>query len=464
MPRGVLQEPVSVSTLDDQMFTMRFDPPLAGGEVGIRWNVQAADAHPINGAFSFTVTAPLPSTAPPSTIPEASAPVTNVSGGDADVTSTDVATTEVATTEVATGVSATDPPSTAGSAVVGGDVDAEGAAATTVSLEEFLAVDDAAPGETTTRIGRMLGLVGVVLALGAIAFGRVALRGSHDEIRRFLTGIGMVSALLVLGAVVEYVGVVRLADESLGTAWTTSPGFATVLRMVGGLALIAGLVISLRSDEVRDRRSTRSLSASVIDDPAIIEPSVDVGDRSRWAPARSVWPIGVGAVAILASFLFDGHTVTEGFRPLHAVVNVVHVAAGSVWVGGVVSLCAVAWMRHRAGRPAGVAELAIRFSRIATLALGAVVVAGAVMAFIVLDSFGDLTGTEWGQTLLLKTAAVAVAIVLGGYNHLRLVPALDAEPSAEQLGARLRATITAEVIILVFVVVVTASLVAAATV
>ncbi len=66
---GVLQEPVSVSTVDDQVFTVRFDPPLAGGQVGIRWSVQAADSHPIEGAFSFTVTAPLPTTTPATTTP-----------------------------------------------------------------------------------------------------------------------------------------------------------------------------------------------------------------------------------------------------------------------------------------------------------------------------------------------------------------------------------------------------------
>ena len=48
---GVVQEPVSVSTLDDQVFTIRFDPPLAGGDVGIRWNVQAVDSHPIEGGI-----------------------------------------------------------------------------------------------------------------------------------------------------------------------------------------------------------------------------------------------------------------------------------------------------------------------------------------------------------------------------------------------------------------------------
>ena len=84
------------------------------------------------------------------------------------------------------------------------------------------------------------------------------------------------------------------------------------------------------------------------------------------------------------------------------------------------------------------------------------------MAFLVLDSLGELTGTSWGQILLLKTAAVGIAMIGGAYNHFRLLPALEADPESPELLAELRSTITAEAIVLVFVVTVTAWLVAAA--
>jgi copper transport protein len=167
-------------------------------------------------------------------------------------------------------------------------------------------------------------------------------------------------------------------------------------------------------------------------------------------------------VLIIASFWFDGHTTSKGFRPLHALVNSVHVAAGAVWVGGVVLLAAVVWSRHRTGQPMRALELVVRFSTVATIALAAVVGAGGVMAFLVLDSFGELTGTPWGQILLLKTAAVGLAIVAGAYNHFRLLPALEADPDSPELLAELRSTVTAEAIMLVFVVTVTAWLVSAA--
>ena len=73
-PDGILQSPSSVETDDGQIFVARFDPPLAGGEIGFRWVFRSADAHRIEGAFTFTVTAPAV-TAPAVTGPAVTAPV-----------------------------------------------------------------------------------------------------------------------------------------------------------------------------------------------------------------------------------------------------------------------------------------------------------------------------------------------------------------------------------------------------
>ena len=281
------------------------------------------------------------------------------------------------------------------------------------------------------------------------------MRGRRDEIRRVIAAVRVLGVVVAVGAAVEYVGVSRIGGEALGSGWSTGPGFATVLRIVGGVGLAAGLGGSITS--------TRSLSAAVVDGldsrprPQRVEAS-----SARWrgdARSRSAF---AGIALIIASFWFDGHTVSKGFRPLHALVNSLHVVAGSVWVGGVVTMAAIVWLRHRSGEPMRVVDMVLRFSRVATVALISVVAAGAIMAFLVLDSFGDLTGTSWGQILLLKSAAVALAALGGAYNHFRLLPALEADPESPTLLGELRSTVTAEAICLVFVVVVTAWLVASA--
>lgn len=390
-PDGVVQVAASFVTVDDKIFSITFDPPLAGGRVGIRWNVQAADAHPIEGAFSFTVAAPAPV-----------APVAPVTP-----------TTSVASETVA--VEASEVPPAA------------------QTLEEFLTVDNSKPGQTTATVGRLVGFVGVTLGLGAFAFVATALRGRRGEVRRAVSAVRVLGAVIVVGAAIEYVGVSRVGTESLASGWSTAPGFATVLRILGGIGLVVG-----------------------------IGGTITRGAVQRWTSNARSWPALASVVLIIASFWFDGHTVSKGFRPLHALVNSVHVAAGAVWVGGVVAIAVVVWSRYQSHEPMRVVELVVRFSKIATIALASVVVAGGVMAFLVLDSFGELTGTPWGKILLLKTAAVGLAMTGGAYNHFRLLPSLEADPESPELLTDLRNTVTAEAIMLVFVVAVTAWLVAAA--
>ena len=433
-PSGVVQAAASFVTVDDKIFSITFDPPLAGGQVGIRWNVQAADAHPIEGAFSFTVNAPAPvaSVAPTTSVAPEAVPV------------------EVADTVAPAVVS-----------------DASEVPPTAQTLDEFLAVDNSKPGQSTATVGRLVGFLGVTLGLGAFAFVATALRGRREEVRRVVSAIRVLGVVVVVGAAIEYVGVSRVGTESLASGWSTAPGFATVLRIIGGIGLVVGIGGTITRGKVQRlmRRPSvvRSLSSAVLDGVQTSPTGDEVGDPIvRWTPNARSWPALASIVVIIASFWFDGHTVSKGFRPLHALVNSVHVAAGAVWVGGVVAMAAVVWSRYQSHEPMRVVELVVRFSKIATIALASVVVAGGIMAFLVLDSFGELTGTPWGKILLLKTAAVGLAMIGGAYNHFRLLPSLEADPESPELLTDLRNTITAEAIMLVFVVTVTAWLVAAA--
>ena len=423
-PTGELREPTSVTTTDDKTFTLLFDPALSGGQIGVRWSVRAGDSHPINGSFSFTA------------------------GADAGVTSSTLPDG-----------AATSEDSSIAAGEMAGMNEAAGAGGTT-EMAEFLRVDATQPGETTARLGRIVTMLSVVIALGGAVFAAAVLRGPADDIRWLLNGVRAGGVGLAVGASLEYVGVARMTGEALSSSWSSSAGAATVLRIIAGIAIAAGIATTT----VTVRRRARALSSAVNTAPEITarptEPATD--EIRRWAPDRGSGLAAVGVIAAVMSFWFDGHTVTEGFRPLHTLANSVHVIAGSVWAGGVIVMAAIMWRRRRHHRTSGALELVLRFSSIAAVALGAVVVAGLVMAVSILDSFADLTGTQWGQTLLLKSGAAAVAMVFGAVNHFRLIPALDADPDNPELRTLARSTVTGEAIVMVFVVAATASLVAAA--
>lgn len=459
-PQGELQDPSDVVVLDGTTFVLSFDPPLAGGVAGVRWSVQAPDGHVIEGAISFTVEAPASTTAPPTTAvpttPATTAPPSTPAPATTDQTAVPAVDTTVApTTQPEVEVTTTEPAAVE-AAPVTGDGD-DGSASPT--LAEFLDTDDAPPGEATAAIGRLISFPAVVIGLGVMAFAASTLRGRRTEVAATLLAVRVLGAVIAVGAVVEYLGVRELASESFGSTWRTEPGFAVALRVIGGVLLAVGVVATVS-------RTARPLSAAVVEGRAADElasgPAASP-DLVRWTPDRRSFGALVGTVAIVMSFWFDGHTVTRGPRVVHALVDSVHVVAASIWVGGVVVLAVLAWVRHRRNDRGGIARLAVRFSSWATISLVAVATAGAVMAVFVLDSFSDLTGTEWGRLMMIKTAAVAIAAGAGAYNHFALVPHLAADPGDAETARRLRSVLTAEAVVLCAVAVVTAFLVAAAT-
>ena len=185
------------------------------------------------------------------------------------------------------------------------------------------------------------------------------------------------------------------------------------------------------------------------------------GDHA-WLPTVNSAGAMFGAVAVVAAHLFDGHTVTKGDRVFTGVADVVHVAGGAVWAGGVLMLSSVLWRRHRQGREMRAFQLAIRFSVVATMALVAVGVAGLALTVIILDSPGELWSTPWGRLLMFKTLVVAGAATAGGYNHKVLIPQMNLSPDDPALAAHFRTIVTGEAAALVAVLVVTAFLMGAA--
>ena len=460
---GQLRRPSSVTTADSKTFTLSFDPALSGGLIGVRWSVRAGDSHPIEGSFSFTAGGAPPTT--PTTSPPASDPPAVTSAPANTPTPDNTSIPETDTTSAPTTTQTTET-----SAVLTDTSDQDGAApgptSEPIDMASFLQVDETRPGETTAGVGRVVTLLSTVFVLGGAAFAFAALRAPAAEIRWLLRWVKIAGIALAVGAAIEYLGVARIADDSLWSAWTSSAGAAPMMRLVAGIAVAVGLAATTVA--VR-RPMPRPLSAAVDIDPgaarrqsATAPGPGEVDEIARWVPDRRSALGVLGGALVVVSFWFDGHTVTEGFRLLHAAANSVHVVAGSIWAGGVIAMAAILWRRHRQHRPGGALDLVLRFSSIAAAALGAVVVAGVVMAVLIADSFSDITGTEWGQTLLLKTAGALVAMAFGAWNHFRLLPSLEARPDDAALRRTARSTVTAEAIVLVFVVIVTASLVAAA--
>lgn len=125
--------------------------------------------------------------------------------------------------------------------------------------------------------------------------------------------------------------------------------------------------------------------------------------------------VTAGAMGI---HVLAGHAAgASSIRWLNLAAQWLHLLAVGVWIGG------IAWLLAGLRGAAAKAAAAVRFSRVATVALAAVAVTGLERALNEVGSWHRLVSTGFGRTLAVKVGLVAVLLGLGTVNHFRLVPA-----------------------------------------
>ncbi len=438
-PDGELLSPEVAIGDEQREFTLLFDPPLVGGEVGVRWSVRAGDAHPIEGAFSFTTTAAAASIQPPAQPePESESDTTpNIEPSDANIAAPEPPMLEPADANIAApepsmpASSMSESAVEAGGGEVGGSSSIVGDEVAPVpaesALDDFLRVKGEDPwAERFGFVARLLSLSASLLAIGVVLFVRLHSPNALTATSLFVRLVAVASVAILVGGVLE-AAALRMSLGTLSDALSGSHAVAIGLRLAGAALLLAAVV------------------------PRISQ------HRSRGVGGW-IGPI-VGAGLLAASFIFDGHTVTKGNRIATAVADLVHVIGGSIWLGGLVCLVALSRSARPCSDPNEFAALVLRFSVTAAAALGAAGLAGLILTVTVLDTFSDLWATAWGRLLIAKVLVVGLAIVTGAYNHWVLVPKLQSDGGAAAIS--LKRTMTIEVAALAAAVAVTAALVGA---
>src|SRR5207249_422632 len=98
----------------------------------------------------------------------------------------------------------------------------------------------------------------------------------------------------------------------------------------------------------------------------------------------------VAALLLLPGPSIAGHALDRGRSPIEVVDDVVHVAAASVWLGGLLAL----GLALRAGGDRG--PLMRRFSGIAVISVAVLALTGVVRALAELDTVSQLWTTGYG--------------------------------------------------------------------
>lgn len=149
------------------------------------------------------------------------------------------------------------------------------------------------------------------------------------------------------------------------------------------------------------------------------------GVQKYWAALMLV------AIAVLAfTRSATGHAADAGDFTVPEIVDWLHLLVISLWAGGVAAAALSVFPVGPAhgGNLAPMAGFARRLSRLATVALVAVILTGSYQAWDRLQHTADLWQTDYGRHLLLKLALVLAMISLGAANRFFHLPGLIAGP------------------------------------
>ena len=263
-----------------------------------------------------------------------------------------------------------------------------------------------------------LEFVSLLLPIGAVGFRYTSLRGTltaagdvvHEDAARRAAWVGLLGSL---------VGVFLLLRDLPGLA---ARQHTTVTALVTGKLQPAAQVILL--------------ALAVI------------GFVLASARGRIGWPLAAAGV-ILGQLrgLLGGQ--------LLRLVNPLHVLFAGLWIGTLFVMVVAglgAVLRDERARPrrgALVADMVNRFSPLALVSGGMVVLFGVITAWRHLHRLAALWTTPYGYALMAKLAVVAVVFALGAWNWRRQRPLLGSEDAAHAIRRSARAELGAAALVLI---------------
>lgn len=184
----------------------------------------------------------------------------------------------------------------------------------------------------------------------------------------------------------------------------------------------------------------------------------DRPDRARRSVAELIASVGglLAAAAVLIVPGAAGHAAQTSPRGLTLLFDWLHLASGSVWLGGLVGLLVLWWT---VPSPTRVPALSVLVPRFSNVALGSVVVVAATgvgEAVVHMPAVNALWETGYGEAILVKAGLLGLAMLIASGNLLRSRPRLIAAQRTPELGqpaARLlRGLVSGEVVVVIAVV------------
>jgi copper transport protein len=295
---------------------------------------------------------------------------------------------------------------------------------------------------------RALILAGAILLLGGALFivgvANPTISDDHagharlaPHLRERFGAIGSAAAIIVLLALLLDLVAQIMSINSSGflealnssdLAWTlltsTRYGLAWFLKFFAALALL-GIMLFVW-------RRPRDLHARPRFGPASWDLAVAAGSLLILGQSLSSHAAAVHVAQTVQTDGTAGHSSTPHALglPIPVLADWVHLAAASLWAGGLLSMALVLFPAFRAAsytpdeRREFLGRAVPRFSRLAVLGVVVLAATGTYSTILHSADLGVILSTQYGWVLALKVLAFVVLLSIGAINLLRLSPAL----------------------------------------
>lgn len=263
-----------------------------------------------------------------------------------------------------------------------------------------------------------------------------------------LAAVGGVLFVLVVAN-----GRTSLAEEGIrtagGFAWVGLASAVAIVPLQGGLLLGAPLADLFGAGLWRAGYSTPTGTMAVV--AAFGLAAIGLARSLAGEASRRV-AAAIGAMAAILSLTLAGHAATADPAWFTAPVIALHATGAAFWLGSLPGLLA-ALRRLDLREASGVVD---RFSRVAIVAVGLLVLMGLGIAFIQIETLEGLDSTRYGRLFLGKIGVVAVLLAVAVLNKAVHSDALRA--GDRQARDRLARNIRIEIGLIAAVLVLTAAL------
>jgi copper transport protein len=233
----------------------------------------------------------------------------------------------------------------------------------------------------------------------------------------FLSLLVLIGGLLFLlvvwpdGALDDRMRPTLRAAAAVG-AVTTALGMGMEGADIAGLGLSHALSVGTALDTLDGSYGVAAVARLVLLAVLAALAAVATPERVRRAPWQGA--VLAASAGTLLTLSLSGHARTGRWLALALPLDLVHLGAVALWIGGLLVLTLVVLPRDEEG---STAPLVARFSRLAFAAVVAIVATGVVQGYRQLGSIDALRTTGYGRLLVIKTVVVAVVVLFAARSR-----------------------------------------------